>query len=228
MPSFAYTNPYSSTPPSLENALQSLVRSSRQGGIPSLSVVQTVQGQLATASETEIWTVDQAQRLTQFVLRLASSMPKNVKKEIIPIPQGVLASLYLWMSAMEQGWWSDSIVYAVFVDQQQEDNGITVSDMLYRFISIPQTYTVALVGLARVWRTLDRLQSYTTSCLDPTHQDTPWWILPDEKTKLRKLASMAVTRLCRYVSYFLLFVVIISHGDELCTHSARTCFLCYE
>jgi hypothetical protein len=200
MPSFAYTNPYSSTPPSLENALQSLVRSSRLGGIPSLSVVQTVHGQLATASETETWTIDQAQSLTHFVLRLASSMPKNVKE----IPQSFLASLYLWMSAMEQGWWSDSIVYAVFVDQQEDQ--MTVSDMLCQLLSLPKTSTIALVALARVWRTLDRLQSYTS--LDPKQQDAPWWILPD-KSKLRKLASMAVTRLCRCVSsfYFLLLLL---------------------
>jgi hypothetical protein len=200
MPSFAYTNPYSSTPPSLENAVQSLVRSSRQGGIPSLSVVQTVHGQLATASETETWTIDQAQTLTHFVLRLASSMPKNVKE----IPQSVVASSYLWMSAMEQGWWSDSIVYAVFVDQQEDQ--MTVSDMLYRLLYITQTSPISLVGLARVWRTLDRLQSCTS--LDPKHQDTPWWILPDQ-SRLRKLASMAVTRLCRCVSSCYLFAAIV-------------------
>lgn len=180
--------------------MQSLVRSSRLGGIPSLSVVQTVHGQLATASETETWTIDQAQSLTHFVLRLASSMPKNVKE----IPQSFLASLYLWMSAMEQGWWSDSIVYAVFVDQQEDQ--MTVSDMLCQLLSLPKTSTIALVALARVWRTLDRLQSYTS--LDPKQQDAPWWILPD-KSKLRKLASMAVTRLCRCVSsfYFLLLLL---------------------
>ena len=213
MTSFAYTNPYSSTPPSLENALQSLVRSSRQGGIPSLSVVQKVHGQLATASESETWTIDQAQTLTHFVLRLASSMPKNVKE----IPQSVTASLYLWISAMEQGWWCDSIVYAVFVDQQEDQ--MAVSEMLYRLLAIPQTSTISLVGYARVWRTLDRLQSYTS--LDPKHQDTPWWILPDQ-SKLRKLASMAVTRLCRCVSSFYL-VLLLSYGDEF-AHNCR-CFL---
>ena len=141
---FVYTqmsNPYSSTPPSFESMLTNLART---GNIPSISVVQSLQGYISTSSSSSStprssslnassttpennsnssieWTVDLAQTLTNYTNELLTTHSQRAPHTTAPsnagIPPSISAMLLLLVSAMEQ--WEDRLVYATIVQNER-------------------------------------------------------------------------------------------------------------
>jgi hypothetical protein len=186
MPSFVY-NPYSTstTPPSVESALRNLTR----GGPPALALVQSIQEQLVQNNELLEWSLELAQALSSYVLRILDHPSKDDN-----IPEGSAAALHLLTTAMEQ--WQDDVLYAVLVhssSQQQDSKSLLelLKTLTRKDHPIHQT---ALVGLAISCRTLDRLQQLTS--LDSNQTDTAWWILEGDA---KNWASLALESLDRYV-----------------------------
>ena len=212
-----FSNPYSSTPPSFESVLKNLAKT---GNIPTMAVVQSLQGYLSTSySSTSSpratssssspsdnnnngnveWTLDLAQTLSNYTIHLltthlggrASPTTTNTNDEI---PPSISATLFLLVSAMEQ--WEDDLAYAILVQKHGKESH-SLLDVLHEVaIEGHAIHTTAIWGLSVAWNVLDRLQQYTTLVDFGTTQrlDTPWWI--PRTFNINKLTSTLVSHLC--------------------------------
>lgn len=177
MSSFVY-NPYSSTPPSVENVLRNLTR----GGPPALALVQSIQEQIVQKKLE--WSLELAQDLSNYVLKILDPSKEDV-------PESTIASLFLLTTAMDQ--WQDNVLYAILV--HTNDRKKNLLDLLKTLaVKDHPINQIALVGLAIFCRTMDRLQQL--SSLDSNQTDTAWWISDGDA---ENWASLALRSLDRYV-----------------------------
>ena len=195
-PSFVY-NPYSSTPPSLENVLQKLPMSSPPpgGGPPSMATVESLLPQLKQFSNQ--WNFDLALSFSSYVFGLFQNHRHDLSSNgnnNNSIPKGSLAVLHLLTMVMQE--WEDDVLYAILVHQddssgkQQQIKG-SCNKWIELFINLvhhpkPQhqdiVQKIALVGLSLACQVLDRIQTLTT--LDLSFTDAPWWLAEDDAMNL--------------------------------------------
>ena len=213
MPSFSYTgvaNPYSSTPPSVESALQALCRS-RNNGSPSPAAIQGLQERIAVGTSSPSttaavkWNMELAQSLTTYVLNLWAPLISK-EKDDTDIPDGHIAALFFLTTCMEQ--WQDDILYACLIHQHRTDGSSSsstskhtesskqVENLLGLWTLLtkkdPPVYLIAMCGFATACRALDRLQHWTS--LDPNNPDAAWWLSESDAQYLTPLVIRCLSR----------------------------------
>ncbi|CAJ1936443.1 unnamed protein product [Cylindrotheca closterium] len=168
MPSYPpLSNPYSQKKPTLGALLKSITKNA---GVPTLSMVQSIQQQFTQQSSK--WTLEMAQDLSSKVVKLFN--PSHGNYSDTRDAQGSVAVLNLLVSSMAE--WDDSICYAVLVDTgMSQDVGKNLLNLLISLAAGEDTIKhTAIVGISIALRALDRVQQVTV--LDPNTIDTAWWL----------------------------------------------------
>ena len=172
-----------------------------------MTAIQTLHNQLslATTTGTEVdWTLELAQGLATYTIHLLELWteqrddPSHSSDESDETPTGMVAVIYLLITAMEQ--WEDDILYAVVVQtascsKQQRTLLDILLDLSLMRNKQPLPAILALQGLASAWRALERIQWYTD--LDPTRLNKPWWMMMSDESKVLNLSFAAVDYLLR-------------------------------
>lgn len=199
--SFAYINPYSQTSQNAASWQHQLrvFQQAAGGQQPSLESLQRLYHHLQQLQSTTLdWSVTTARKFNDYCLRLVLDQQQDVVGSMNPSP--VLPSLlYVMVKAMEQS--DESLTYAIVVGEQhsqaRKENETLLDIYQDLFLSssssssLPAVSLVACVGLAVAFRSLDRLERFTS--LQYCSADTTWW-LSSAKTKL---AAIAVELLLR-------------------------------
>ena len=192
MPSYPpLSNPYSQKKPTPGALLKNLTKNA---GVPTLSMVQSIQQQVTQQSSK--WTLEMAQDLSSKVVKLFD--PSYGSYQSNGDIQGSAAVLNLLVSSMAE--WDDSICYAVLVDTGASRE--VDKNLLNLLISLAAGEDAikysALVGISIALRTLDRVQQVTV--LDPNAIDTAWWLTEES---IDPLARTSIEVLIKYVHHML-------------------------
>lgn len=198
MPSYPpLSNPYSQKKPTPGALLKSFTKNA---GVPTLSMVQSVQQQLTQQSSK--WTLEMAQDLSSKVMKLFDPSYYNYLSS--GNIQGSAAVLNLLVSSMAE--WDDSICYAMLVNtgaSQEVDNNLL---NLLLSLAAGEDDTIkynAFVGVSIAFRALDSVQQVTV--LDPNTIDSAWWLMEE---CIDQFARMSIEVLIRCVhGVFLCFAV---------------------
>lgn len=180
-----------------ESVLRNLLQSARSHS-PSLEAIDSILEQRGTAIK---WTLELAQKLTTTIVMLYERIVEHQRRQqsgredADHLDECFQAMLFLLVTSMES--WSENVIYAVLIYEVKESKRVT--NLLELLIHLTTTNAsestavscCALVGLSISYRTLDRLQQWTT--LDPNRPAMDWWLDTDTATSLMPIIAQNIT-----------------------------------